>query len=137
LKNARQGQTIRLPGITLLRQQPGTAKGVVFVTVEDEHGEANVVVYKNIGARDRPALLGARLLVAEGRVERVDDHAEIPIIHLIARKLTDHSDLLDGLGQIDGSGAAWNRLLGRADEVRRPEPGSGRPVKMPPSRDFR
>jgi error-prone DNA polymerase len=137
LKNARQGQTIRLPGITLLRQQPGTAKGVVFVTVEDEHGEANVVVYKNIGARDRPALLGARLLVTDGRVERVDDHAEIPIIHLIARKLTDRSDLLDGLGQIDGGEAAWNRLLGRADEVRRPEPGSRQPVKMPPSRDFR
>jgi error-prone DNA polymerase len=75
---------------------------VVFVTVEDEHGEANVGAYKAIGARDRQALLGARLLVTEGKVERVDDHAEIPIIHLIARKLTDRSDLLDGLGQVDG-----------------------------------
>jgi error-prone DNA polymerase len=137
LRDARQGQTVRLPGITLLRQQPGTAKGVIFVTVEDEHGEANVVVYKAIGARDRKALLGARLLVTEGRVERVDDHAEIPIIHLIARKLIDRSDLLDSLGQVDGAEDVWDRLLGRADEVRRPEPGSRQPVRMPPSRDFR
>lgn len=137
LRDARQGQTVRLPGITLLRQQPGTAMGVVFVTVEDEHGEANVVVYKAIGARDRQALLGARLLVTEGRVERVDDHAEIPIIHLIARRLEDRSDLLDGLGQVDGADAGWDRLLGRADEVRRPGPGSRRAVRLPPSRDFR
>ena len=128
---------MRLPGITLLRQQPGTAKGVGFVTVEDEYGEANVVVYKAVGARDRQALLGARLLVTEGRVERVDDRAEIPTIHLIARRLEDRSDLLDRLGQLDGAEAGWDRLLSRADEVRRPEPGSRRPVRLPLSRDFR
>ncbi|MFC7738969.1 error-prone DNA polymerase, partial [Roseomonas sp. GCM10028921] len=138
LRAAGQGQTIRLPGLTLLRQRPGTAKGVVFVTVEDEFGEANIVVYANIGARDRQALLGARLLVTEGRVERTDDHAELPIIHLIARRLLDRSDFLDGLGRVDGAQAGWDRLLGRADEVRRPEPGSRQPgMKLPPSRDFR
>jgi error-prone DNA polymerase len=137
LRDTRQGQSIRLPGLTLLRQQPGTSKGVVFVTVEDEFGEANLVVYANIGSRDRQALLGARLLVAEGRVERMDDHAEVPILHLIARKLIDRSDMLDGLGQVDGAEAGWARLLGHADEVRRPEPGSRRPMKLPPSRDFR
>jgi error-prone DNA polymerase len=78
---------------------------VVFVTVEDEFGEANLVVYANVGARDRQALLGARLLVAEGRVERLDDHAEVPILHLIARKLIDRSDPLDRLGQVDVNGA--------------------------------
>ncbi|HEY8611590.1 MAG TPA: hypothetical protein VIL69_09925, partial [Roseomonas sp.] len=60
------------------------------------------------------------------------------ILHLIARKLTDRSDLLDRLGQVDGAKAGWGRLLGHADEVRRPEPGSQRhQVRTPPSRDFR
>jgi error-prone DNA polymerase len=137
LHRACQGQSVRLPGLTLLRQQPGTSKGVVFVTVADEFGEANLVVYANVGARDRQALLGARLLVTEGRVDRMDDHAEVPIIHLVARKLIDRSDLLDGLGQVGGAEAGWERPLGRADEVLRPEPGSRRPMKTPPSRDFR
>ncbi|WP_431285028.1 hypothetical protein ACQW02_09505 [Humitalea sp. 24SJ18S-53] len=70
-----------------MRQKPGTAKGVVFVTLEDEFGEANLLVYAKIGARDRQALLGSRLMVAEGHVERVDEHTEVPIVHLIVRRL--------------------------------------------------
>ena len=69
----------------------------MFVTVEDEFGTANLVVYTDIGARDRAAMIGARLLVAEGRVERETEHAEVPITHLICRKLVDRSDLLNGL----------------------------------------
>ncbi len=134
----RQGAWVRLPGLVLMRQRPGTAKGVVFVTVEDEHGQANIVVYAQIGERDRPALLGARLLLVEGRVEREAAKAEVPIIHVIARRLTDRSDLLDGLRQA-GAGADWaNRTLGRADEVRRPDPGSAAPrPSFGKSRDFR
>ena len=112
----------------------------MFVTVEDEFGAANLVVYAPVGARDRRALVGARLLVAEGRVERETERAEVPITHLICRRLIDRSDLLDRLSLADG-GAEWaGRALGRADEVRRPEPGSGRPqppAKLPRSRDFR
>jgi error-prone DNA polymerase len=66
----------------------------------------------------------ARLPIAEARAERSDNRAELPILHLIARRLTDRSDLLYG-------------LLGRADEVTRPEPGSRPPVRMPPTHDFR
>ena len=69
-------------------------------------------------------------------MERVDEHAEVPILHVIVRRLIDRSDLLDGLSQVDGP-EAWGRMLGRADEVRRPDPGSRRPVKLPQSRDFR
>jgi error-prone DNA polymerase len=138
-RTARQGQTIRLPGMVLLRQRPGTSKGVVFVTIEDEFGDANLVVYAHVGAQYRQALIGARLLLAEGRVERVEEHAEVPITHLIVRSLTDRSDLLDGLALVDGGGSAWvERALGHADEARRTNPGSRRDaVKMPPSRDFR
>ena len=135
LAEMRQGAWVRLPGLVLMRQRPGTAKGIVFITVEDEHGQANIVVYAQIGERDRPALLGARLLVVEGRVERETERAEVPITHVIARRLLDRSDLLSGLRQSDGNTDWAEKTLGRADEVKRPDPGSARPA-LGRSRDF-
>jgi hypothetical protein len=76
----------------------------------------------------------------EGRVERETEHAEVPITDLICRRLIDRSDLLDGQSSIDGGDNAWaGRALGRADEVRRPAPGSrpSPPTRLPRSRDFR
>ena len=135
---APSGRRLRVAGLTLMRQQPSTAKGVIFVTIEDEFGVANVVVYTHIAERDRVPLVTSRLMVVEGRVEREDQHAEVPIIHLIASRIINRSDLLDHLAHIDGKddGAWAERMLGRADEVKRPEPGSRR-VKMPGTRDFR
>jgi error-prone DNA polymerase len=131
LHAARPGSFVRLPGLVLMRQRPGTAKGIVFVTTEDEFGVANLVVYAGIVARDRRALVNARLLLAEGIVERETEHAEVPVTHLIVRRLTARDDLL---GLLHAGGADWgNATLGRADEVRRPDPG----VRLPASRDFR
>jgi|GEM_PF-6941784 len=131
LGTVRPGTWIKLPGMVLIRQRPGTAKGIVFITVEDEFGTANLVVYADVGARDRAAMIGARLLIAEGRVERETEHAEVPITHLICRKLVDRSDLLNGLMRSDGGAR-------RGDEVRRLKPKSGQPKgRMPESRDFR
>ncbi|MCB4825595.1 helix-hairpin-helix domain-containing protein [Roseicella aerolata] len=115
LASMRQGAWIRLPGLVLIRQRPGTAKGVVFVTVEDEHGQANIVVYAQVGERDRAALIGARLLVVEGRVERQTEHAEVPITHVIARRLTDRTDLLRS--SRDRAGAAAPNM-GRSRDFR-------------------
>jgi len=139
LNAARPGTSIRLPGIVLMRQRPGTAKGIVFITIEDEFGVANLIVYTDVGARDRAALIGARLLVAEGRIERETDHAEVPITHLICRKLIDRSDLLQQLSVPETHQAWIDATLGRADEVRRPDPGSARAktAGLPGSRDFR
>ena len=121
LGTAPPGTWIKLPGLVLMRQRPGTAKGIVFITMEDEFGTANLVVYADVGARDRAAMIGARLLIAEGRVERETEHAEVPITHLICRKLVDRSDLLNGLAMSNG-GALWgDAALPRSDEVRRPE----------------
>ena len=138
------GAWLRLAGLVLMRQRPGSAKGVVFLTMEDEHGVANLVVYPDVATRDRAALVSGRLLLAEGRLEREAERAEVPITHLIVRRLTDRSDLLDGLPQGEEApergDAAWaERSLGRADEVRRPEPGARRPprARLPASRDFR
>ncbi|MBR0663982.1 DNA polymerase III subunit alpha [Roseomonas hellenica] len=139
VRAARQGQTMRLPGLVLMRQRPATAKGVVFVTVEDEFGDANLVVYAKIGSRDRRELLTSRLLVAEGRIERVEEHAEVPLVHLIVRRLVDRSDLLDSLKEAEGlDRLGWaDRALGRADEVRRPDPGLRSEKVRMKSRDFR
>lgn len=146
LNTARPGSWLRLPGLVLIRQRPGTAKGIVFLTVEDEHGAGNLVVYPDVAARDRAALVSGRLLLAEGRVEREAERAEVPIIHLIVRRLTDRSDLLDGLlqegGTPDGESQARD---GSLDEAARAERCSGqaeqgaRPPKarLPASRDFR
>ena len=138
LNAARPGSAIRLPGIVLMRQRPGTAKGIVFITLEDEFGVANLVIYPAIGERDRAAMIGARLMLAEGRVERETEHAEVPITHLICRKLVDRSDLLRQLSLSENDPVWADATLGRADEVRRPNPGSAHAkAGLPNSRDFR
>ena len=144
LTAARQGRWIKVPGLVLVRQRPGSAKGVVFFTVEDEWGTANLVLYPDIVARDRAAVVGARLVLAEGRVERTETK-EVPIIHLVVRRLHDWSRLLDQLHTLED--ANWNRLLANADEVRSPNLHDPRDpalraarqgsAAMPPSRDFR
>ena len=144
LNAARQGRWIKLPGLVLVRQRPGSAKGVVFFTVEDEFGTANLVLYPDIVTRDRAAVIGARLVLAEGRVERTET-AEVPIIHLVVRHLHDWSRLLDDLHTLEE--ATWDRVLAKADEVRSPNlhdardpavrAGKAGRQAMPPSRDFR
>jgi error-prone DNA polymerase len=74
------------------RQRPDTASGVVFVTLEDETGCVNVVVWRDLIERQRRALLGARLLAVEGRIERDGE-----VVHLIAERLCDRSALLGRL----------------------------------------
>jgi error-prone DNA polymerase len=96
------------------------------------------VVWADIGARDRTALLGARLMLVEGTIQRETEHAEVPITHIICRRLIDRTDLLNGVMEADCSLEFGDAALGRADEVRRPDPGSARGVpRLPRSRDFR
>jgi error-prone DNA polymerase len=133
LTSARPGTSIRLPGIVLMRQRPGTAKGIVFITLEDEFGVANLVVYPNVGARDRAAMVGARLMVAEGRIERETEHAEVPITHLICRKLTDRSDLLRQLSIAENDPSGAGAVLGRSPNSEAVRAKAG----LPASRNFR
>ena len=80
-------------GIVITRQRPGTASGVIFLTLEDETGVANVVVWRRVFERFRPAVLAARLLRVSGRLER-----EGMVVHLIAEELADVSATLSSLG---------------------------------------
>ena len=86
------GAHARSAGIVLLRQRPGSASGVTFVTLEDETGVVNLVVWKNIGERWRRPLLESRLLEAVGEVQR-----EGEVLHLVVERLVDHSRLLGAL----------------------------------------
>ncbi|MCO6419749.1 error-prone DNA polymerase [Siccirubricoccus sp. KC 17139] len=135
LQAVRRGAWLRLPGLVLVRQRPGSAKGVVFFTIEDEFGTANLVLYQSRVEQFRAAVVSARLVVAEGRVERHE--AEVPIIHLIVHRLTDRSVRLDALAALDvPAETPWRRTLARADEVTRPDLRGDPLVKLPPSRDF-
>ncbi|HSG75262.1 MAG TPA: error-prone DNA polymerase [Burkholderiales bacterium] len=86
------GSTARAAGLVTCRQRPDTASGVIFVTLEDETGCVNVVVWRDLIERQRRALLGARLLAVEGRIERDGE-----VVHLIAGRLSDRSALLGQL----------------------------------------
>ena len=89
---AHAGRLVRVSGLVTCRQRPGTASGVIFVTLEDETGTANVVVWARLAERQRKELLDARLLTVHGLVERNGE-----VVHLIARRLLDHSALLGPL----------------------------------------
>ena len=89
---APHGRLVRTAGIVIGRQRPDTASGVVFVTIEDETGATNVIVWRDLGDRQRRELLGARLLGVYGKVER-----EGAVVHVLAGRLVDMTPLLGTL----------------------------------------
>ena len=86
------GRALNVAGIVVTKQRPGTASGVTFVTIEDETGHINLIVWKRIAEDFRKALLNARLLGVEGELQR-----EGKVVHVIAKRLIDHSDMLGQL----------------------------------------
>ena len=92
LQERRHGSQVQAAGLVTGRQRPATANGTIFVTLEDEHGMVNVIVWQKLAARRRKVLLGAQLLGVRGRWERVDG-----VEHLIASDLQDLSPMLGGL----------------------------------------
>jgi error-prone DNA polymerase len=92
IRTLRHGQFARTAGLVVCRQHPSTANGVIFVTLEDETGNTNIIVWNSVAQHQRRALLHARLLGVSGEVQREGD-----VIHVIAKKLTDYSNLLGQL----------------------------------------
>jgi error-prone DNA polymerase len=85
---------VRVAGLVTCRQHPGTAKGVIFVTLEDETGQINIVVWKRLSRKQRRPLLGSRLMRVDGQLER---DADSGVTHLIAENLEDYSALIGRL----------------------------------------
>lgn len=90
------GAQVCVAGLVLVRQRPGTAKGVIFLTLEDETGTANVVVWKSVYEKFRRAVISARLLRVTGRLQR--DHG---VVHIVAKQIEDISYMLDKLLNTD------------------------------------
>jgi error-prone DNA polymerase len=91
LRGYRHGQLARASGIVTHRQRPETAKGTIFVTLEDETGQVNVIVWPKVAERQRKPLLAARVLTVYGVWQNEKD-----VQHLVASRLVDHSGLLEG-----------------------------------------
>jgi len=92
LMDVEHGRPVSVAGLVTGRQRPGTASGVTFVTLEDEFGNVNVVVWRDLADRQRQVLVGSQLLKVDGRWEK-----EGEVRHLIAGRLSDLSPLLDGI----------------------------------------
>ena len=91
-----EGARVAVAGMVILRQRPGTAKGVIFLTLEDETGVVNIVVWSQIFERFRRAVISGRLLRITGRVQRADG-----VTHVIAEQVEDISYMLDSLLEPD------------------------------------
>ena len=92
LEEPSEGARIAVAGLVILRQRPGTAKGVIFLTLEDETGVVNIVVWRKIYERFRRAVIAGRLLRVTGRMQRAHS-----VTHVIAEEIEDISDMLDHL----------------------------------------
>jgi len=97
LRAVPHGQVVRACGIVTVRQQPQTAKGTIFVTLEDETGPVNVIVWKSLREAQRSALLHARLLAVRGVWQRDTDSGG-NVQHLVAHRLLDLTPWLGRLG---------------------------------------
>ena len=125
------GRPVRVAGLVLIRQKPGTAKGVCFITVEDESGTANLVIWPDVMQRFHREVMGARLMAVEGVVQL--DEA---VVHVVARRIIDRTALLGEL-----SADLLPAAVARGDHVARPLPrDAGRHPReaqvIPKSRDF-
>jgi DNA polymerase III alpha subunit len=132
------GARLSMAGLVLVRQRPGTASGVIFVTLEDEATIANIIVWPKVFEAYRRTLLSARLLMVTGRLQR-----QGIVIHVIADTLTDLTQELSLLSTTHGDKC---ESLARADQVKHDGQGSWRDAPhrrrrnaeaIPRSRDFR
>ena len=113
LRTTRDGRWIELAGLVLVRQKPGSAKGVMFITLEDETDVANLVVWTNVFEKNRRTVLGASMMGVRGQVQR-----EGEVIHVIAQRLDDLSGMLASVGRRTDVADIYR--VSRADIVRNP-----------------
>ncbi|MDB5718405.1 MAG: polymerase alpha subunit, partial [Sphingomonas bacterium] len=96
LEETRDGRKVSVAGVVLVRQRPGTAKGVVFITIEDETGVANLVLWPSVFEAFRPVAMGARMLLAHGRIQRAEG-----VTHVVVDRLEDWGAALGDLSHAE------------------------------------
>ncbi|QCB53096.1 DNA polymerase III subunit alpha [Sphingopyxis sp. PAMC25046] len=133
---AKNGAIVRTAGVVLIRQRPGKGNAI-FITLEDEGGIVNILLWARNFERYRRAVMASRLMLAEGEVQRSKEG----VIHLMATRIVDRTAMLDTLG----SDRRFDPDVCRADEVRHPQPPRGHAAQhghprnvriLPRSRDF-
>ncbi|MBV8592523.1 MAG: error-prone DNA polymerase, partial [Acetobacteraceae bacterium] len=124
LAAARDGSRVVAPGLVLVRQKPGSARGVLFLTIEDETGVANLIVWPDLFEKQRRIVLSASMIGCRGRVQR-----EGAVVHVIGEHLLDLSALLRSVGRRE-----WTRHKPR--DIYIPDLRLGSGIK-PQARDFR
>lgn len=117
LRETVDGRRVEVCGLVITRQRPGTASGVIFLTLEDGTGVSNIVVWPNMFEKKRKAVMTGRLLKIRGKLQR-----EGIVTHVVANQITDMSYLLDTLGDAESAGKHINPSHDNADEARRPVP---------------
>ena len=129
--SSRDGIFVRVAGLVLVRQRPGKGNAI-FVTLEDETGIANLVIWARLFERFRREVMSARLMLAEGRLQKSPEG----VVHLMVSRVVDRTSALDHLSRAHHPQIA----LARADEVARPQAARGRHPRdvriLPKSRDF-
>ncbi|MCC0035003.1 MAG: error-prone DNA polymerase [Hoeflea sp.] len=111
LQDIRIGRQVKVAGLVLVRQRPGSAKGVVFETIEDETGVANIIVWPKVFEKFRAIVLGSRCVGVRGRLQNEDG-----VIHVVAEYLEDLTPMMAQISDMAGEMGG----LANADEVRRP-----------------
>jgi error-prone DNA polymerase len=117
LRDTVDGRWVDVCGLVITRQRPGTASGVIFLTLEDGTGVSNIVVWPSIFEKWRKAVMTGRLLKIRGKLQR-----EGIVTHVIANQINDLSYLLDTLGDTRSAGGNINPTHDNADEAKRPIP---------------
>ena len=120
---ARDRRWLMAAGLVLVRQKPGSAKGVMFMTIEDETGVANVVVWPSLFEKQRRVVLGSAMMAINGKIQR-----EGGVVHLVAQRLFDLTSDLASLGERGG----FRLPSGRGDEFVHGAPGSPDSRERPP-----
>jgi error-prone DNA polymerase len=140
LKQMKDGEHLKIAGLVLVRQRPGTAGGVCFMTIEDEFGFSNLVIFQNLFDQYRKEILQARLLMVEGKLQREDE-----VVHVIVRRCFDLSVLLRGLTEVPNEDPPVLTLSPR-DEKSTPFPTKNKRTQVrqhaqeelfPPARNFK
>ncbi len=128
LATIRDGRRLEVAGIILVRQRPGSARGVLFVTIEDETGHANLILWPSVFEAHRRLVLSASMIICRGKLQRENE-----VIHVIAEQLVDLSCMLRGVGE---RGEEFPVQHARGDEARRGSTSDPRERKITGSRDI-